>query len=128
MPFMFCDSMNLCNYAARNDKSFWLSTSYPIPMMGIEGNEISNYISRCVVCDFPTNVIAVHSQSIEVPNCPDNWHSLWIGYSFAMVSQRKEFVGSYCFVKVLVLYSKRRYIFLLYFAIKFNVILKPHLI
>lgn len=30
-------------------------------------------------------VIAVHSQTLEIPDCPDGWESLWIGYSFIMV-------------------------------------------
>ncbi|ROT71325.1 putative collagen alpha-1(IV) chain [Penaeus vannamei] len=41
-------------------------------------------MSECVVCDFPSLVIAVHSQSLEVPSCPENWVSLWTGYSFLM--------------------------------------------
>ena len=40
---------------------------------------------RCVVCEAPSNVIAVHSQSISVPECPNGWSGLWIGYSFVMV-------------------------------------------
>ena len=40
---------------------------------------------RCVVCEVQTNVIAVHSQDMNVPQCPPSWDSLWIGYSFAMV-------------------------------------------
>jgi collagen type IV alpha len=28
--------------------------------------------------------MAIHSQSIQIPNCPIGWSSLWIGYSFAM--------------------------------------------
>jgi integrin beta 8 len=31
-------------------------------------------------------VIAVHSQTIMIPACPHGWDSLWIGYSFVMVS------------------------------------------
>lgn len=31
-------------------------------------------------------VIAVHSQTLAIPDCPDGWESLWIGYSFIMVS------------------------------------------
>lgn len=38
------------------------------------------------MCEAPSNVIAVHSQSLNVPECPDGWGSLWIGYSFVMVS------------------------------------------
>lgn len=43
--------------------------------------------NRCVVCEAPANVIAVHSQSLNVPECPEGWGSLWIGYSFVMVSR-----------------------------------------
>ena len=85
MPFVFCNFNNVCNYASRNDKSFWLSTSAPHPMMPVGESDIIPYISRCVVCDIPANVIAVHSQTISVPTCPRGWKSLWIGYSFAMV-------------------------------------------
>lgn len=88
MPFVFCDFNNVCNYASRNDKSYWLSTSAPIPMMPVEESAIRQYISRCVVCESPANVIAVHSQSLSLPDCPNGWSSLWIGYSFIMVSIR----------------------------------------
>lgn len=86
MPFLFCDFNNVCNYASRNDRSYWLSTSESIPMMPVEGSEIEKYISRCVVCEAPANVLAVHSQSSALPECPSGWASLWIGYSFIMVS------------------------------------------
>lgn len=85
MPFLFCDFNNVCNYASRNDRSYWLSTSAPIPMMPVEETAIRQYISRCVVCEAPANVIAVHSQSLTLPECPNGWGSLWIGYSFVMV-------------------------------------------
>lgn len=86
MPFMFCDLNDVCNYASRNDRSYWLSTGEPIPMMPVQGGEIEKYISRCVVCEAPANVIAVHSQTIKFPECPRGWEVLWIGYSFVMVS------------------------------------------
>ena len=85
MPFVFCDFNDVCNYASRNDKSFWLSTTAALPMMPVAGNEITPFISRCAVCDIPANIIAVHSQTIDVPSCPRGWRGLWIGYSFAMV-------------------------------------------
>ena len=78
--------MSVCNYAARNDKSYWLSTTAPIPMMAQVNEEIEPYISRCSVCESPTNVLAVHSQTEMIPECPSGWSGLWIGYSFAMVS------------------------------------------
>lgn len=84
MPFLFCDFNNVCNYASRNDKSYWLSTTEPIPMMPVLEREIEPYISRCSVCEAPANVIAVHSQTSQVPECPQGWDGLWIGYSFAM--------------------------------------------
>nr|CAD7455660.1 unnamed protein product [Timema tahoe] len=84
MPFLFCDFNNVCNYASRNDKSYWLSTTASIPMMPVEENNIRQYISRCVVCEAPANVIAVHSQGLNVPECPNSWSGLWIGYSFVM--------------------------------------------
>lgn len=84
MPFLFCNLNNVCNYASRNDKSYWLSTNAPIPMMPVGERDIVPYISRCVVCDVPANIIAVHSQTLQIPPCPRNWRSMWIGYSFAM--------------------------------------------
>jgi len=85
MPFLFCDINDVCNYASRNDKSYWLSTNGPIPMMPVSEEAIRQHISRCVVCEAPTNVIAVHSQTVDIPSCPAGWSSLWIGYSFVMV-------------------------------------------
>lgn len=46
MPFLFCDFNNVCNYASRNDKSYWLSTTAPIPMMPVNEAEIEPHISR----------------------------------------------------------------------------------
>ncbi|XP_030895923.1 collagen alpha-5(IV) chain-like [Leptonychotes weddellii] len=57
-------------------------------------NSLSNYLNcivspsfsltRCAVCEAPAVVIAVHSQTIQIPHCPQGWDSLWIGYSFMM--------------------------------------------
>jgi len=85
MPFVFCDFMDVCNFASRNDKSYWLSTTAPLPMMPVEGRDIEQFISRCSVCDVPANVVAFHSQTTDVPDCPRGWTGLWIGYSFVMV-------------------------------------------
>ena len=41
---------------------------------------------RCSVCEVQTNVLAVHSQDMNIPDCPQSWEPLWLGYSFAMVS------------------------------------------
>lgn len=86
MPFMFCNINNVCNFASRNDYSYWLSTPEPMPMSmsPITGESIKPYISRCAVCEVPAMVIAVHSQTIQIPSCPASWEALWIGYSFMM--------------------------------------------
>ena len=86
MPFLVCSNDNVCRYASRTDKSYWLSTNSPIPMMPVGDTDIVPYISRCVVCEAPVNIIAVHSQTLHIPECPIGWTDLWAGYSFAMVS------------------------------------------
>lgn len=85
MPFIYCNINEVCYYASRNDKSYWLSTTAPIPMMPVDSNQIPQYISRCSVCEAPSQAVAVHSQDITIPQCPLGWRSLWIGYSFLMV-------------------------------------------
>uniref|UniRef100_A0A8C6XU62 Collagen IV NC1 domain-containing protein n=1 Tax=Naja naja TaxID=35670 RepID=A0A8C6XU62_NAJNA len=75
MPFMFCNINNVCNFASRNDYSYWLSTPEPMPMTR------NSWVS---ICEAPAMVIAVHSQTIQIPSCPQGWNSLWIGYSFMM--------------------------------------------
>lgn len=93
MPFSYCNSA-ACHYASRNDKSYWLSTNNPLPMMPISCGEIYQYVSRCVVCEAPSPAVAVHSQNTSVPSCPIGWRSLWIGYSFLMVSVSLQLLGS----------------------------------
>uniref|UniRef100_A0A3B5LQX2 Collagen IV NC1 domain-containing protein n=1 Tax=Xiphophorus couchianus TaxID=32473 RepID=A0A3B5LQX2_9TELE len=84
IPFLYCNPSETCYYASRNDKSFWLSTTAPIPMMPVAEEQIRPYISRCSVCEAPSQAVAVHSQDLTLPNCPPGWRSLWIGYSFLM--------------------------------------------
>lgn len=92
MPFLYCNPGDICYYASRNDKSYWLSTTAALPMMPVEDAAIKPYISRCSVCEAPSVAIAVHSQDITIPQCPAGWRSLWIGYSFLMVgSSHRQF-------------------------------------
>jgi integrin beta 8 len=86
MPFIYCNSNNVCKYAARNDKSYWLSTLAPIPQKPIDVTAVEDHISRCSVCEAPAKPLAVHSQSTEDAVCPLGWSSLWLGYSFVMHS------------------------------------------
>ncbi len=85
LPFVRCDLQNVCNYAQNNDLSYWLSTQLPIPSEPKSGYEVKQYISRCAVCEVPTNVISIHSQTRDSPACPSGWIRLWDGYSFVMV-------------------------------------------
>lgn len=91
MPFSYCNKA-ACHYSSRNDKSYWLSTTAPIPMMPLFGQEIGSHISRCVVCETVSPAVAFHSQNDTVPACPPGWRSLWVGYSFVLVSVIKSFI------------------------------------
>ena len=87
MPFIQCNIDNVCHYASRTDRSYWLSTGEHIPKMPVVEAEIMPYLSRCVVCEAPTNVITVHSQTSAIPECPTKWKAILDnGYSFLMVS------------------------------------------
>ena len=55
-------------------------------MAPFETRDIPNHLSRCVVCESPTPVFAIHSQSQRVPACPDGYDLLWTGYSFVFTS------------------------------------------
>lgn len=51
------------------------------------------FVFRCAVCEAPAMVIAVHSQTIQIPTCPASWEALWIGYSFMMVDVAQQNVS-----------------------------------
>lgn len=86
MPFMFCNLNNVCSYAENNDDSLWLATDEPMPMAmtPIPAREVEKYISRCSVCESSTRLIALHSQSMDIPDCPGGWEEAWVGYSYYM--------------------------------------------
>lgn len=88
-PFTFCGLNNVCEYAVRSEYSYWLSTTEPMPMSmtPIPAPQVGRYISRCSVCEAPTRMIAIHSQTMEIPQCPGGWEEAWVGYSFLMVRQ-----------------------------------------
>lgn len=86
LPFAYCNIHQMCHYARRNDKSYWLASAAPLPVMPLSEEEIRPYVSRCAVCEAPAPAVAVHSQDQSIPPCPRAWRSLWIGYSFLMVS------------------------------------------
>ena len=86
MPYMFCNIQSVCTYAARTATSYWLSTSTSLPMMPVTGDEIRQYISRCVACRASAPLLTVHSQDVSEAVCPQGWTEVWSGYSFVMVS------------------------------------------
>lgn len=81
---MFCENTDACNYAARNDRSYWLNTMLPFNPRPFSGLEIEKHVSRCSVCEVPNYTFAIHSQSREIPRCPTGYTSLWQGYSWVM--------------------------------------------
>lgn len=85
LPFLFCSLTGTCQYASRNDFTYWLAGDVQQPMMPISNVAIEPFISRCVVCQAPDINMAVHSQDVSLPDCPTGYESLWSGYSFMMV-------------------------------------------
>lgn len=64
--------------------------------------KVTDYISRCTVCESSYPWIAVHSFDHSVPDCPSNMygsgvrftsHRLWTGYSIVMARDRGGGVG-----------------------------------
>jgi len=82
MPTTFCGTDNICRHSSRNAKSYWLTTSAAMPMMAINIEDVGQHISRCNVCEAPSTVIAVHSQTAQIPDCPAGFNTMWMGYSF----------------------------------------------
>lgn len=72
------------------------------------------FVFRCAVCEAPAMVIAVHSQTIQIPTCPASWEALWIGYSFMMVDmaqQNVSFLSTLDFIQLVNRSIKPVYIF-----------------
>jgi len=49
-------------------------------------DEIQDHISRCRVCVGTKYVLTRHSFTGEKPECPNNFHEVWNGYSYLMVT------------------------------------------
>ena len=88
MPFSVCSVTQMCSYAIGTDISYWLSTQEDRFYTPKSGSAISNYISRCAVCESPGVAIAVHSQNTTVPDCWEGWESVWEGYSYLQETVR----------------------------------------
>jgi len=86
MPFMFCNINNVCSFAQSTDYSYWLSTPQPMTNMmnPVSGEDIRPYISRCTVCETDSPIMAIHSQTRDIPDCPHGWDQVWIGYSHVL--------------------------------------------
>ena len=89
LPFVMCQGrgdQGTCNYAFRNEYSYWLSTMNDTMYGEVPMDETEDFISRCAVCKVNAAVVTVHSMTDSLPNCPDEWLTLWEGYSYLMVS------------------------------------------
>ena len=101
LPFLFCGLTGNCQYASRNDFTYWLAGDVRQPMMPVTNDAVEPFVSRCVVCEAPDANIAVHSQDESTPTCPVGYDSLWSGYSFMMVRY------SFTFFLLLILIAHR---------------------
>lgn len=87
LPFLYCTLANGgCKYATRNDYSYWLAGDVNPGMRPVSASAIDPFISKCAVCQSQAESVAVHSQDSIIPDCPNNFESLWTGYSFLMVN------------------------------------------
>merc|ERR1712004_325290 len=82
LPTTSCEVGGTCRTANKQEKSYWLSTNEPLPPTSVSGRNIKKYVSTCSVCEAKSTTFAVHSQTNEVPACPNGYRSLWLGYSF----------------------------------------------
>lgn len=85
MPFQECKpsaNNGKCNEMTLYDYSYWLGAE-KIDRWPVHSRELMlTLISRCAVCEAPSLVVAVHSQTENLPNCPTGYDELWNGYSF----------------------------------------------
>jgi len=84
MPIYVCSGLK-CQYAAREHKSFWLTTeSFDLIDQDnvLTGYDIKPHVSRCAVCEVKTKPLIVHSMTQEQPDCPSGFEQLWNGHSF----------------------------------------------
>ena len=90
VPLLMCNGRTngKCNYNFRNEYSYWLASNFTTENGEIPNSqsEMVNFVSRCAVCEIDTPTLAIHSQTTEKPECPNNWEFLWDGYSYLMVS------------------------------------------
>merc|ERR1712048_818381 len=62
----------------------WLSTpKAPRENVPNKACDLKEFVGRCVVCEVQANVLTMHSQTDEVPRCPNGWNSARIGWSIA---------------------------------------------
>jgi integrin beta 8 len=86
---MQCSGQQVCNHGVRTDKAFYLANE-PNPDFTVkpESNldDLVGFVSRCSVCGGPSKIIARHSFTSEVPDCPEGFHEIWEGFSYLMVT------------------------------------------
>lgn len=77
-----CDIEGQCKSGQRNDRTYWLLANGTVGSEPMTQEVARGIVSRCVVCDVPSAIVAIHSQSIEIPKCPAGWDDMWFGYSY----------------------------------------------
>ncbi|KAG5847715.1 hypothetical protein ANANG_G00129140 [Anguilla anguilla] len=76
MPFSYCN-VAACDYAGRNDKSYWLSTTAAAPVAPASGPEIRRQRASGA-CAWPCTAGRRHA--------PPRWRSLWYSFPWCTAS------------------------------------------
>merc|ERR1712071_77746 len=89
VPMMQCSGGKVCSHGVRTDKAFYLANEQnPDFAIKPESNldDLIGYVSRCSVCGGSSKILARHSFTSDVPECPEGFHEIWEGYSYLMVT------------------------------------------
>lgn len=89
VPMMQCSGGQVCNHGVRTDKAFYLANEQnPDFTIKPESNldDLIGYVSRCSVCGGSSKILARHSFTSDVPECPEGFHEIWEGFSYLMVT------------------------------------------
>lgn len=85
VPFLTCSLQSKgCKQNDFKDYTYWLAGNVREGKAPVPNTEAISSVSRCVVCETQSEAFSVHSQTKKLPKCPNNYETLWTGYSFMM--------------------------------------------
>lgn len=79
MPFLFCNINNVCNFASRNDYSYWLTSPEPMPMSmaPVTGQSIKPFISRFVLFCDQNRSLSSFARTVRSRVCSSQMCGVW---------------------------------------------------